>query len=77
MGHNRGTIFLVVGIVHEHVILFRVDYGFDKLSGVVAFTLQDLANDVHDFRAKGWASHEDTLDDGRSKSFQLGVAILD
>ena len=44
---------------------------------MVAFALQDLANDVHNFGAKRGASHEDALDNGRCESFQLGVAILD
>ena len=64
LGNNRGTILFVVSIVDEHVVLFRVDDCFDELSGVIAFALQDLANDVHDFGAKGWASHEDALDNG-------------
>ena len=50
-GHNRGTVFLIVGIVDEHVVLFRVDDSLDMLTAIVSFALKDLNDNIHDFRA--------------------------
>jgi len=76
-GHDRSAILLVIGIVDKHVVLLRVNDGLNKLSGVVAFALQDLADNVHDLGAKGWHAKEDALNNTGGKGFKLGVAILD
>ena len=74
--HNRGAVLFVVSVVDEHVVLFGIDDRLDELTGMVAFALKDLADNVHDLWAQGWASHEDSLDDGGGESLKLGVAIL-
>ena len=62
--NDRGAVFLVVSIVDEHVVLLRINDGLDKFTAMVAFTLKDLDNDVHDLWSQSWASHENALNDG-------------
>ena len=75
--HDRGAVFLVISVVDEHIVLLSVDHSFDQFTSVVTLALQHLANDVHNLGAQGWAPHENALDNRRSKSFELCVAILD
>ena len=76
LGHNRCAILFVVCVVDEHIVLFRVNDGFDELTAMVAFALQNHDNDVHDFRAERRASHKNTLDDGGSKGLELCIGVL-
>ena len=43
---------------------------------MVAFSLENLADNVHDLWTESWTSHENTLNDRGSKSLELGVAVL-
>ena len=44
---------------------------------MITLTLKDLADDLHNEWAKCGDSHKNTLDDTRSKSFKLCIAVLD
>jgi hypothetical protein len=66
LGHDRRAVLLVITVVNEHVVLLGVDDSFDELASVIALTLQDLADDVHDLGAQRGAAHENPLNNRRS-----------
>ena len=75
--YDRSAVLFVVSVVDEHVVLLRVDNSFDEFTSVVTLSLEDLTDNIHDLGAEAGASHEDTLDDARGKSFKLSVTVLD
>ena len=60
---NRGTILLVVSIVHKKIVLLGINDCLNKFSGMVSFPLQDVDDDIHDLWTKTWESKEDLLND--------------
>ena len=75
--NDRGAVLFVLLVVDEHVVLFGVDDGLNEITSVVAFSLKNEADDVHDFWTEGRASHENALDNAGSESLELGVTVLD
>lgn len=75
--NDRGAVLFVLLVVDEHVVLFGVNDGLNEITSVVAFSLKNEADDVHDFWTEGRASHENALDNAGSESLELGVTVLD
>ena len=59
--NNRSSVLLVVLVINEHIVLLRVNYGLNQLTGMITLTLKALADDIHDLRSERWAAHEDSL----------------
>ena len=74
--HKLCAVFFVVGIVDEHIILFRIYDSLDKLTSVITFTLKNLQDAVHDLGADCRHFDEDFINERRSQSLELCVRVL-
>ena len=72
-GNKLSAVFFVVGIVDKHVVLFRINDSFHKLTCVITFTLENLQDAVHDLWADCRHFNEDSINERRGQSFELCV----
>ena len=75
LGDKVATVFLVVLIVGEDVVLLGIDDGFDNFAGMVTLGTEHLGDDVHDNWAHGGEPHKDTLNYAAGQLLELTVHV--
>jgi hypothetical protein len=69
------TVFLVVLIVCEDVILLGINDSFNDLTGMITFINQYRGDNVHNNGTHSRETHKDTLDNAASDLLKLTVDV--
>jgi len=75
LGYDGATVFLIILIVGEDVVLLGINDCFDKFTSMVALLSQHCGDDVHNNRTHSGESHKDTLNDAACELFELTVDV--
>lgn len=71
------SVFFVVSVICEQIVLFGFNEGFNYISGLVSVFAQRFSNKIHNFWDHLRESLEDLVNNGAGDVLKLGIDVLD